>query len=51
MAWVSHHKAERVPLSPQKKALQVSVAPFLILVPQKFPKNGAVFYYLEMSGG
>ena len=39
------------PLSPLEKALQISVAPFLILVPQKFPKNEAVFYYLEMSGG
>ena len=40
-----------IPLSPQKKALQVSVAPFLIFVSQKFPKNELFFHYLEVSGG
>ena len=41
----------QIPHSPQKKALQISVAPFLILVPQKFPKNRQLFRYLEVSGG
>ena len=35
--------ADKIPLSPQKKALQISVAPFLIFVSQKisqkFPKD------------
>ena len=38
------------PHSPLEKALQISVAPFSILVPQKFPQNGQFFHYLEVSG-
>ena len=43
-------KRLRTSLTLRRKRRHRSVAPFLILVPQKFPKNGLFFYYFEVSG-